>query len=106
MVNFNLTVDVVEEATHTTAAEIKSTKLKATTPADTSDWMDNIKGYTNLVQNIFGPICPHFFHMKEVVANLRGLKAEKQNNIAPEVKAAILWIALLQARHFIQGNTN
>eukprot|EP00957_Ditylum_brightwellii_P151246 11516402-Ditylum_brightwellii.AAC.1 len=48
VVNFNLTVDAVEKATHTTAAEIKSTKLKATTPVDTSKWMDNIKGYTNL----------------------------------------------------------
>eukprot|EP00957_Ditylum_brightwellii_P060850 4619797-Ditylum_brightwellii.AAC.1 len=46
--NFNLAVDAVKETTHTTAAEIKSTKLKATTPADTSEWMDNIKGYTNL----------------------------------------------------------
>eukprot|EP00957_Ditylum_brightwellii_P012096 913946-Ditylum_brightwellii.AAC.1 len=36
VVNFNMMVDAVEEATNTTAAEIKSTKLKATTPADTS----------------------------------------------------------------------
>eukprot|EP00957_Ditylum_brightwellii_P045882 3480285-Ditylum_brightwellii.AAC.1 len=35
VVNFNLTVDAVEEATHTTAVEIKFTKLKATMPADT-----------------------------------------------------------------------
>eukprot|EP00957_Ditylum_brightwellii_P078599 5975872-Ditylum_brightwellii.AAC.1 len=35
VVNFNLTVDVVKEATHTITTEIKSTKLKATTPADT-----------------------------------------------------------------------
>eukprot|EP00957_Ditylum_brightwellii_P105743 8064597-Ditylum_brightwellii.AAC.1 len=48
VVNFNLTVDVVEEATHTTAAKIKSTKLKATMLADINEWMDNLKGYTNL----------------------------------------------------------
>eukprot|EP00957_Ditylum_brightwellii_P058313 4420822-Ditylum_brightwellii.AAC.1 len=71
VVNFNLTVDVVKEATHTTTAEIKSTKLKATTPADTSNWMDNIKGYTNLVHSLFRPICSHFFQMKEVVTNLQ-----------------------------------
>eukprot|EP00957_Ditylum_brightwellii_P159356 12129973-Ditylum_brightwellii.AAC.1 len=106
VVNFNLTVDAIEEATHTNAAEIKSTKLKAATPADTSQWMDNIKGYINLVHILFGPICPHFFQMKEVCTNLQGLKMEAQNNIAPEAKAAILWIVLLQARHFTQGNTN
>eukprot|EP00957_Ditylum_brightwellii_P105606 8051578-Ditylum_brightwellii.AAC.1 len=106
VVNFNLTVDAVKEATHTTTAEIKSIKLKATTPAVTSKWMDNIKGYTNLVHILFGPICPHFFQMKEVVTNLQGLKAEAQNNIAPETKAAILWIVLLQARLFTQGNTD
>eukprot|EP00957_Ditylum_brightwellii_P029658 2241153-Ditylum_brightwellii.AAC.1 len=50
--NFNLTVDAVEKATHTTATEIKSTRLKITTPVDTSEWMDNIKGYTNLVQSL------------------------------------------------------
>eukprot|EP00957_Ditylum_brightwellii_P120885 9219694-Ditylum_brightwellii.AAC.1 len=44
--------------------------------------------------------------MKEVVTNLQGLKAEAQNNIAPEAKTAILWIVLLQARHFTQGNTD
>eukprot|EP00957_Ditylum_brightwellii_P207436 15352977-Ditylum_brightwellii.AAC.1 len=65
VVNFNLTVDAVKEATHTTATGIKSTKLKATTPADTGKWMDNIKGYMNLVHSLFGPICPHFFQMKE-----------------------------------------
>eukprot|EP00957_Ditylum_brightwellii_P181650 13837324-Ditylum_brightwellii.AAC.1 len=92
VVNFNLTVDLVKEATHTTTAEIKHTKLKATMPTDTSKWMDNIKGYTNL--------------MKDIVTNLQGLKAEAQNNIAPEAKAAILWIVLLQARHFTQGNTD
>eukprot|EP00957_Ditylum_brightwellii_P140182 10681502-Ditylum_brightwellii.AAC.1 len=44
--------------------------------------------------------------MKEVVTNLQGLKADARNNIAPEAKAAILWIVLLQTRHFTQGNTN
>eukprot|EP00957_Ditylum_brightwellii_P125182 9543611-Ditylum_brightwellii.AAC.1 len=44
--------------------------------------------------------------MKEVVTNLQSLKAEAQNNVSPERKAAILWIVLLQARHFTQGNTN
>eukprot|EP00957_Ditylum_brightwellii_P009607 724241-Ditylum_brightwellii.AAC.1 len=48
VVNFDLIVDAVKEATHTTTAEIKSTKLKASMPADTGKWMDNIKGYTNL----------------------------------------------------------
>eukprot|EP00957_Ditylum_brightwellii_P089372 6804930-Ditylum_brightwellii.AAC.1 len=94
VVNFNLTVDAVVETTHTTAAEIKSTKLKATTPADTNEWLNNIKGYTNLVHSLFGPICPHFF---------QGLKAEACNIIFPEAKAAILWIILLQARHFTQA---
>eukprot|EP00957_Ditylum_brightwellii_P077023 5853614-Ditylum_brightwellii.AAC.1 len=70
VVNFNLTVDAVKEATYTTAAEIKSTKLKATMLVGTSEWMDNIKGYTKLVYSLFGPICPHFFRMKEVVTNL------------------------------------
>eukprot|EP00957_Ditylum_brightwellii_P147679 11246245-Ditylum_brightwellii.AAC.1 len=84
VVNFNLTVDAVKEATHTTAAEIKSTKLKATTLVDTSEWMENIKGYTNLVHSLFRNICPHFFQMKEVVTKLQGLKAEAQNNIALE----------------------
>eukprot|EP00957_Ditylum_brightwellii_P094743 7214873-Ditylum_brightwellii.AAC.1 len=44
--------------------------------------------------------------MKEVVTNLQGLKTEARNNISPEAKAAILWVVLIQAQNFTQGNTN
>eukprot|EP00957_Ditylum_brightwellii_P203439 15334617-Ditylum_brightwellii.AAC.1 len=84
------TVDAFVEATQTTAAKIKSTKLKATMPADTNEWMNNLKGYTNLVHGLSGPICPHFFQMREVITNLQGLKAEACNNISPEAKAESL----------------
>eukprot|EP00957_Ditylum_brightwellii_P028214 2130734-Ditylum_brightwellii.AAC.1 len=55
VINFNLTVDAIKEVTYTTAAEIKSTKLKATTPAVTNEWIDNIKGYINLKHSLFEP---------------------------------------------------
>eukprot|EP00957_Ditylum_brightwellii_P040559 3069613-Ditylum_brightwellii.AAC.1 len=104
VVDLNANAVAVEAATHTTVNIIKATKLKPVTLLDSTAWLNSIKAYVNYVFAFFGALCPHYTQTKEVVNKLHGLKPETHKAISPESKAAILWIILLQGRHYAQGN--
>eukprot|EP00957_Ditylum_brightwellii_P135098 10300403-Ditylum_brightwellii.AAC.1 len=106
VVSINEQAAALEVATCTTVAEVKSSRLSAKTLEDTADWLSMLKAYTNATFAIFSSMPPHYTYVKEIVNALHDLKPETRRAISHESKAAILWIILLQARHFAQGSSD
>eukprot|EP00957_Ditylum_brightwellii_P152232 11590062-Ditylum_brightwellii.AAC.1 len=85
-------MDAVDQATHTTTAEIKATKLRAKTPSDAGEWLGTLKAYANMMQTLFTINSPHYIQVKEVVNCIHALKREAQKAMTAESRAAIMWI--------------
>eukprot|EP00957_Ditylum_brightwellii_P054381 4120193-Ditylum_brightwellii.AAC.1 len=59
----------------------------------------------NHITALFTIQSPNYTQVKEVVNCIHALKPEAQKAMTAELRAAIMWIVLLQARHFAQGKT-
>eukprot|EP00957_Ditylum_brightwellii_P104565 7967908-Ditylum_brightwellii.AAC.1 len=76
VVSINEHMDAVDQATHTTTAEIKATKLKAKTPSNAGERLDTLKAYANMVHALFTIQSSHYIQVKEVVNCIHALKPE------------------------------
>jgi hypothetical protein len=78
-------------------------KLVAKTPEDGDGFMLMLKRYVNFLFALFGGASPLYKQIKGIVDAFREYSPNARSKLTLEVKSAILWIILLQARRFAQG---
>ena len=101
----NNTMEALDHATTTTAAEYKAvTKVTAKVPEDAFDFLLMLKTFANLLYAIFGASCPLFANVRQIIKALSSYKRNALKQLGIQTKASILWILLLQTRHFAGGH--
>lgn len=105
--SINESMEALSNATQTTAKELKeaSSKLTAKVPTDSHEFLELLKTFANLLFALFSSSCPLYVQIKEILRALHAYKRSAFKAIPLQTKAAILWIILLQTRHFSAGNT-
>jgi hypothetical protein len=78
-------------------------KLVAKTPEDGDSFMLMLKRYVNFLFALFQGASPLYKLVKGIVDALREYSPNTRSKLTLDVKSAILWIILLQARRFAQG---
>jgi hypothetical protein len=78
-------------------------KLVAKTPEDGDSFMLMLKRYVNFLFALFQGASPLYKLVKGIVDALREYSPNARSKLTVDVKSAILWIILLQARRFAQG---
>ncbi len=63
-----------------------------------------LKRFTNLLFALFGGRCPLYIQMYDVVEALLTYQPCARKKFTHQTKASILWIILLQSRHFAAGS--
>ena len=78
-------------------------KLVAKTPEEGDSFMLMLKRYVNFLFALFQGASPLYKLVKGIVHALREYSPNARSKLTLDVKSAILWIILLQARRFAQG---
>ena len=100
----NETMEALENATTTTASEYKLvTKILPHVPTDAWEFLLLLKTFANLLYALFGSGCPLYQHVRMIIKALFSLKRNALKTMPAHTKASILWITLLQTRHFAAG---
>ena len=101
----NDTMEALEQATTTTAKEYKDvTRIKAKVPEDAHDFMLLIKTFANLLYALFGSNCPLYLQVRRMIKAFTAYTRTALKALTLSTKASIMWITLLQTRHFAGGN--
>ena len=101
----NDTMEALEQATTTTAREYKDvTRIKATVPKEAHEFVLLLKTFANLLYALFGSICPMYTHVRTMIRAFNTYTRTSLKALSMQTKASILWILLLQTRHFAGGN--
>ena len=101
----NDTMEALEQATTTTAKEYKDvTRIKAKIPEDSHDFLLLIKTFANLLYALFGSNCPLYLQVRKMIKAFTSYTRTALKAMSTTTKASILWITLLQTRHFAAGN--
>ena len=101
----NDTMEALERATTTTAKEYKDvTRIKATVPEDSYEFTILLKTFANLLYSLFGSICPLYLNVRTLIRSFNTYTRTALKAMSMTTKASILWILLLQTRHFASGN--
>jgi hypothetical protein len=101
----NDTMEALEQATTTTAKEYKDvTRIKAKIPEDSHDFLLLIKTFANLLYALFGSSCPLYLHVRKMIKAFTAYTRTALKAMSMATKASVLWITLLQTRHFAGGN--
>ena len=93
----------IEEASSTTVKDVSGNKLKCTVPPTFETLVKQIKRFSNLLFACFGESSPMFLATEEVIDELEYYNDTAQANLNKQSFASILWILMLQARHFAAG---
>ena len=64
-----------------------------------------IMRFANLLGALFGGMCPLYRHLIELIANVKDYSRTAREAMTEQAKASILWVILVQARHFAKGET-
>ena len=96
----------LDMATSTTVDDIAKAKkyLKATVPTTADEFILVLKRYANLLFALFSSACPLFRAVVSTINSLMAYSREARDKLSKASKASILWIVLLQSRHFACGN--
>jgi hypothetical protein len=81
-------------------------KQKVECPADGTKLVLLLKRFANLVYAIFGDTCPLFLMIKTLVDAIKEFSDEAREGMSKRSIASILWILLIQTRHFAEGELN
>jgi len=91
-------------ASTTTGADYKpKSSFYAKVPEFAEDFIVMIKRFANLLFALFGGACPLFLHIVNIVENILQLSKSARGVMTQSMKAAILWIILIQSREFARG---
>ncbi len=95
----------LSRASHVTAAEYKAarTKLKAKVPANGEELLLMLKRFGNLLFALFTRQSPMYKQLRTIIDAIKRLSLNARKGLPHNVRAAILWIVLLQARKFGNG---
>ena len=98
-------MEALEQATATTAKEYKDvTRIKAKIPDESHDFLLLIMTFANLLYALFGSKCPLYLQVRRMIRAFTSYTRTALKAMTTSTKASILWITLLQARHFASGN--
>ena len=101
----NDTMEALEQAMTTMAKEYKDvTRIKAKVPEDAHDSMLLIKTFANLLYALFGSNCPLYLQVRKMIKAFTAYTRTALKALTLSTKASIMWITLLQTRHFAGGN--
>jgi hypothetical protein len=101
----NDTMEALEQATTTTAKEYKDvTSIKAKVPKEAHDFLLLLKTFANLLYALFGSSCPLYIQVRAIIRSFTTYSRTAMKALSMAAKAAVLWILLLQTRHFAAGN--
>ncbi len=99
----NALEDDLAAATSTTVKDLAGTKLQCTAPTSFEGLVKQLKRFCNLCFACFGDSSPMVTAMVDLIDNLEDYNDLEQSTMSRRTIAAILWIVLLQARHFAAG---
>ena len=91
------------QATATTVKDVNATKSTATAPRTLDGLVRQLKRYGNLLFAIFGDLCPLFLQIIQMVRILEDYGDVARASVSQCTIASILWVLLLQSRHFARG---
>jgi len=78
----------------------KLTKTSASVLATAADFIQNLKGFGNLLYALFTSTSPLFKQLKDLGKALDAYNPKALKQMTNKVKGSILWIINLQSRHF------
>ena len=93
----------LQDATLTTVQDLQQKKLVASAPSLFDKMIKQLKIYANLLFCIFDDSCPLLQQVKEDITNLNLYSPQAKASTTPKTRASILWITMLQSRHFAAG---
>jgi len=105
----NILEEAIDSAKVTTVEDLLKTKSKAgkvRVPDNIEEFMRVLKRFANLIYALFSKDCPLFLALKAVIDALRAYSPTARQALSLQTKAAILWIILLQSRHFAMGEVD
>ena len=93
-------------ATHISTSDVKASRarLKPKRPPDAAGFLLMLKRFTNLLHALFSSQSPMYKQMYQIVRTFRDYSPNARSKLSHEAKTSILWIILLQARRFAEGN--
>ena len=97
--------DLIASASSVSVADLRGHRKqkKISVPAEPEDFLLMLKRYANLLFAIFSNTCSLFLLVKEVIRAIRDFSREARRRMTIGTKGSILWIILLQSRHFALG---
>ena len=105
MAETNKQMELHAEATQVTAKELSvAKKTREVVPDNNFEFTEMIKNFTNLLFALFSSACPHYLQVKKILVALHSYKRPVLRVLARSTHASILWILLLQTRHFTAGS--
>ena len=104
--SWNEMEDALAKAKATSVDELKAQKRKITVPTNFEGLLKVLKAYVNLLHACFGGRCPLALELRKTVSALEKYSDGAQNQMQKPTIAAVLWIILLQTKHFTLGKMN
>jgi hypothetical protein len=99
----NELADAVDAASMTTVKDVSSNKLSAKVPQQFDGLVKHIQRYANLIFTAFGNQSPLLLALDEIIDALEEYNDTARSNMSVKTIAAILWVIMLQSRHFAAG---
>ena len=99
----NQTAENIDSATHTTVKDVAGNKLTCTVPKSFEGLLKHLKRFCNLVFAIFGDKCPLVLLTTDLINTLDAYTETNQENFSYQSLVTVMWILMLQARHFSSG---
>ena len=90
-------------ASNVTIADIAKTRQKIVVPDTFDKLVKLLRKYINFLHATFGSACPFAIILRNMLGALEGYSDSAQSTITKQTIASILWIILLQSRHFAVG---
>ena len=99
----NELADAVDAASMTTVKDVSSNKLTAKVPHAFDPLVKHIQRYANLLFTTCGNQSPLLIALDEIIDALDDYNDTARNNMTVKTFASILWVIMLQSRHFAAG---
>ena len=92
-------------ASHISPAELKAArnKISATVPPTGDELLLMLKRYANMIYALFTSQSPLYKELYIVIKALKNFSYNARKNLSHTVRATLLWILLIQSRHFATG---
>ena len=93
----------LEQATLKSRGELAANKLQCSLPTSFEQLVKQLKRFANLIFAVFGAYSPLLIAIQNVIGELEEYNETAIGKITRESTASILWIVMIQSRHFAAG---